>query len=142
MSLVPSLFWYQGTVFFMPKAVIFQINKILFPFVWGKKKDWMACASVIQSLYHGGPGGVDISQKVLSLRVIWLRCFFSHPHHPWSCFFPLQVGSSFDNQFVAQVLSCTRIPGYLIKKLPPFYRGIVIAWVQLKGTQDSGSWVI
>ena len=33
-----SLFWYQATVFDMPKTVIFKINKILFPFVWGKKR--------------------------------------------------------------------------------------------------------
>ena len=33
-----SLFWYRATVFDMPKTVVFKINKLLFPFVWGKKR--------------------------------------------------------------------------------------------------------
>jgi len=137
-----SLFWYQATVFDMPKTVIFKINKLLFPFVWGKKREWMARASVIQPLHQGGLGVVDISQKVLSLRAVWLRRFLSHPQHPWSSFFSMHVASVFSNQSVAQVLSRPHIPVYLIKRLPPFYRGIFTAWVQLKGTQANGTLVI
>ena len=33
-----SLFWYQATVFDMPKTVIFKINKILFPFIGAKRE--------------------------------------------------------------------------------------------------------
>ena len=137
-----SLFWYQATVFDMPYMVIFKINKILFPFVWGKKREWMARTSVIQPLYQAGLGVVDISQKVLSLRAVWLRRFFLQPHHPWSSFLSQHVASTFTYQSVAQVLSRTPIPAYMIKKLPPFYRGIFTAWFQLKGTQANGSWVI
>ena len=137
-----SLFWYQATVFDMPETVISRINKILFPFVWGKKREWMACTSVIQPLHQGGLGVVDLPQKVLSLRAVLLRRFFCHLHHPWSSFFSLHVASAFNNQSVVQVLSRTHVPVYLINKLPPFYRGIQTAWVQLKGTQDHGSWVI
>ena len=126
----------------MPKTVIHKIKKILFPFVWGKKREWMARTSVIQPLHQGGLGVVDISQKVLSLRAVWLRRFFCHPHHPWSSFFSLHIASAFNNQSVVQVLSRTNIPVYLINKLPPFYRGILTVWVQLKGTQDNGWWVI
>ena len=119
-----SVFWYQATVFDMPKTVFFQIIKILFPFVWGKKREWMARTSVIQPLHQGGLGVVDISQKALSLRAVWLLCFFSHPDYPWSSFFSQHVASSFANQSVAQLLSRTHIPAYLIKKLPLFYRCI------------------
>ena len=90
----------------------------------------------------GRLGAVDISQKVLSLRAVWLRRFFLHPNHPWSSFFSQHVASSFNNHSVAQVLSRTPIPAYLVKKLPPFYRGIFTAWIQLKGTQADGSWII
>ena len=71
----------------MPKTINFKINKFLFPFVWNKKREWMARSSVIQPLSQGGLGVVDISDKLLSLRSVWLRRFFSHPHHPWSSFF-------------------------------------------------------
>ena len=83
-----SQFWYQATVFDVPKVVIHRINKILFPFVWNKKREWMARSSVTQSLTDGGLGVVDVARKISSLRVIWLRRFLSDQHrHPWSCFF-------------------------------------------------------
>ena len=98
----------------MPKTVIFRINKILFPFVWGKKPEWMARTSVIQPSHQGELGVVDLSQKVLSLWAVWLRRFFSHPHHPWSSFFLLHVASAFNHQSVAEVLSRRCVPVYLM----------------------------
>lgn len=71
-----SLFWYQATVFEMPKTVIAQINEILFPFVWAKKCEWMARTSVIQPISSGGLGVVDVETKIMSLRAVWLRRFF------------------------------------------------------------------
>ena len=137
-----SLFWYQATVFDMPKTIIFKINKLLFPFVWNKKREWMARSSVIQSVGLGGLGVVDISDKLLSLRSVWLRRFFSHPHHPWASFFSYDVANAFSNQSVVDVLSRVHIPVYLINKLPPFYRGLLTSWVELKGTNDNGILVI
>ena len=102
----------------------------------------MARTSVIQPLHQGGLGVVDITSKLLSLRAVWLRRFFCHPHHPWSSFFSYHIASAFSNQTVVQVLSRTRIPAYLINKLPPFYRGILSSWVQLKGSFDNNQWVI
>ena len=51
-----SLFWYHATVFDVPTIVITRINKLLFPFVWGKKREWMARTSVTQPLAAGGLG--------------------------------------------------------------------------------------
>ena len=126
----------------MPKTIVFKLNKLLFPFVWNKKREWMARSSVIQPLGLGGLGVVDISDKLLSLRSVWLRRFFCHPHHPWSSFFSFHVATAFSNQSVVEVLSRAHIPVYLINKLPPFYHGILTSWAQLKGTNDNGSLVI
>jgi hypothetical protein len=51
------------------RVLIFRINKILFPFVWGKKREWMARSSISQPLAQGGLGVVDVSCKLASLRV-------------------------------------------------------------------------
>jgi hypothetical protein len=57
-----STFWYQATIFDVPKPIVNRINKILFPFVWNKKKEWMARSSVTQPLTAGGLGVVDVSR--------------------------------------------------------------------------------
>ena len=31
-----SIFWYQATIFDMPKTVIHAVNKLVFPFIWNK----------------------------------------------------------------------------------------------------------
>jgi hypothetical protein len=51
------------------RVLIFRISKILFPFVWGKKREWMARSSISQPLAQGGLGVVDVSCKLASLRV-------------------------------------------------------------------------
>ena len=52
----------------------------LFPFVWSKKREWMARSSVIQPVSQGGLGIVDIAKKILSLRAVEF-VVFSVTHH-------------------------------------------------------------
>ena len=137
-----SVFWYQATVFDMPKTVIHQVNKLLFPFVWSKKREWMARSSVVQPISQSGLSIVDIAPKILVLQAVWVRRFFCDSTHPWSLFFSYHIASVFSGQSVQQVLSRNQIPAYLIKKLPLFYRDILDAWVQLRGQLVAGSWVI
>ncbi|CAB4041209.1 Hypothetical predicted protein, partial [Paramuricea clavata] len=113
-----SIFWYQATIFDMPKTVIFRINKLLFPFVWGKKREWMARSSVSQPLAQGGLGIVDVS-----------------------LFFNFYVSMHF-GQPVRDVLVRDHITAYWVKKLPSFYADLIRAWLALRGKQDSGEWVI
>lgn len=136
-----SIFWYQATIFDMPKTVMARINKILFPFVWNKKREWMARSSVVQPLSLGGLGVVDIATKVLSLRAVWIRRFFSDPSHPWSTFFRHHVAVVF-GQSVEALLARTIIPAYKIKQLPSFYASVIRSWVGLKGAQADGAWVV
>lgn len=48
-----SIFWYQATTFDVPKTLIVRVNKVLFSFVWGKKREWMARTSVTQPTAEG-----------------------------------------------------------------------------------------
>lgn len=83
-----SIFWYQATIFDVPKTVIAQINKILFPFVWNKKREWLARSSLTQPADQGGLGVVDVHRKISSLRVIWIRRLLTNSYgHPWMLLF-------------------------------------------------------
>ena len=134
-----SIFWYQATLFEIPKTVVVRINKILFPFVWDKKREWMVRSSVTQSLAQGGLGVADVERKLLSLRAVWLRRYSSP--HPWSVFFYFYVSLHFGHP-VPDVLARVNIPAYLIKKLPPFYASVIRAWIALRGISDHGVWMI
>ena len=123
--------------------IVNRINKILFPFVWNKKKEWMARSSVTQPLTAGGLGVVDVSRKITSLRAVWLRRYLSGGvHRPWSSFFDYHVSLVFPNHDVASLFSGDNIPAYRIKRLPPFYASLVRTWVDLKGTRDGQQWIV
>ena len=138
-----SIFWYQATIFDVPKTIITRINKILFLFVWNKKREWMARSSVTQPIGDGGLGVVDVALKVSSLRSVWIKRFLSNPvPHPWSYFFNYHVSLIFVNEDVKSLFSRDSIPAYKIKRLPPFYASIVRSWVELKGHCNNNNWVI
>ena len=136
-----SIFWYQATVFDMPKTVIHAINKILFPFVWRKKREWMARTPVTQPLSQGGLGIVDVSRKVASLRAVWWQRFFTPSPHPWSVFCHHYVDIVFHCP-PSDVLVHDSIPAYRIKKLPSFYASLLRIWQDLRGRKEQGIWVI
>ncbi len=136
-----SIFWYQATIFDMPRVVIKEINKILFPFVWGKKREWMARTSVTQSLCLGGLGVVDVARKVSSLRAVWFRRCLTIDPHLWTVFLEYYVYAIFQCPLSA-LLERDSIAAYRIKRLPPFYASLIRAWVSLRGRKDNGVWVI
>jgi exonuclease III len=137
-----STFWYQATIFDMPKTVIFEVNKLLFPFVWNKKREWLARSSITQPVDRGGLGVVDVGRKVSSLRVIWIRRLLANSSgHPWMFFFNHHVQLVF-HQDVHSLFVRDTIPAYLVKRLPPFYSSLVRAWIDLKGTRVGGAWVV
>ena len=47
-SLGLSTFWYLGSIRLIPTKIIHEINKLVFPFVWGKKREWLGRSSVTQ----------------------------------------------------------------------------------------------
>ena len=136
-----SIFWYQATIFDMPKLVIHEINKLLFPFVWGKKREWMARTSVTQPLAAGSLGVVDVAKKVSSLHAVWFRRYFTLDPHMWSVFFDHYVSSIFQCS-LTELLARDTIPAHRIKKLPSFYASLLRVWVSIKGCKTNGIWVI
>ncbi len=108
----------------MPKLVIHEINKLLFPFVWGKKREWTARTSVTQPLAAGGLGVVDVAKKVSSLHAVWFWRYFTLDPHMWSVFFDHYVSSIFQCS-LTELLARDTIPAHRIKKLPSFYASLL-----------------
>ena len=137
-----SVFWYQGTIFDVPKTVIHTINKILFPFLWNKSKEPIARSSAVAPRLRGGLGIVHVGSKISSLRAIWLRrLLLSRYTIPWPAFFSYHVCQVF-KQDLDTFFSRDTIPAYLIKKLPKFSQSVVHTWLQLKGKRVNDSWLV
>lgn len=138
-----SLFWYKASIFAVPANIITRINKLLFPFVWNRKTEYLARATVTQAVPCGGLGVVDFRRKVASLRSLWLRRYLSPDHdHSWTVYFDLSVSMVFPESTASSLFTRPVIPQYLIRKLPPFYASLLHTWVELGGTRVAQMWVI
>ena len=125
----------------MPKTVVHAVNKLLFPFIWNKHKEPIACSSAVAPRLRG-LGVVHVATKILSLRAIWLRqLLLSQNTIPWASIFSFHLHQVFQ-QDMETFFSRDKIPAYLIKKLPKFSQSIVHTWLQLKGHRDNSSWSV
>lgn len=112
-----SIFLYQATIYDVPKTVTHAINKILFPFVWGKKTEPLAGASVTQPVQEGGLGVINVAHKVSSLRTTWLRRLLGNIiSHTWNLFFQYHITKTFGDT-VDSFFSLTAFPAYLVRRL-------------------------
>jgi hypothetical protein len=137
-----SIFWYLSSFLCMPATVVADINKRLFPFVWQKKREWLARSSVIQRFGQGGLGVVDVKHKVDSLHVLWVRHLVSHPDLPSLYFFKRYLTIAFSGMRLEQILQLPSLPQSAVDLLPPFYHSVMSSWFRLSRSLEDGKIVI
>ena len=59
----------------------------MFSFIWQKKREWLARASVTLRAALGGLGVVDVQSKLSTLHVLWIKRYMLHQDLPWASFF-------------------------------------------------------
>ena len=127
-----SLFWYQATIFSVPKTVIHEINKRLFNFIWNKSREPIARTSIVQPRSRGGLGVINMTAKINSLRVIWLRRLLTETYAPpWPEMLAYHINKVF-RQTTVELFQRDTIPAYLVRQLPKFYGSLISTWVELR----------
>ena len=136
-----STLLYLGSVCFVPLATIRQINRLVFPFVWSKKREWVRRSALTQPYTRGGLGVVDLDRTLRSLAVMWVKRFLVGSNHPWTYFFHhflrhMLLAEPVDRVYYQHIPS----PATL-RTLPDFYRGVFESWFAVRGSRVVGSWV-
>ena len=137
-----STLWYLCSFSVIPEAIIKAVNGEVFPFVWRKKREWMARTSVTQRPNQGGLGVVDVYRKMLSLHVLWVKRLIFRPNLPWTSFVSQFLKRAFPGRSVHQILILAVPPKYAMDALPPFYRSVMTAWFALERKFVDNEYVI
>ena len=137
-----STFWYLGSICTIPPTTIKQINHIVFPFVWNKKREWVSRSSLTQSPHQGGLGVVDVNRKLSSLAILWVKRFLTGTDHPWKYFFRYFLRRTMLAEPVERIFTQKTIGEATLRTLPIFYRGVVQAWLDIKGNKTNSAWVV
>ena len=114
----------------MPLRVLGELNKLVFNFFWGGKRDLVAHNVLFHSRDLGGFSVVSAHFKVQSLLAQWIKRFASSPSG-WvdlmSFWFRFYFDASPLEVFSRPFDFCPNV-------LPPFYTALLKAWHTLRGS--------
>lgn len=131
-ALAPACFWYVASLIHVPDWVYADLNKLVFKFFWGGKRDLFTRVVVTQPSTAGGFGVVDPRLKVSSLLVQWVGRLVVSPNS-WASFlthYVMQLGFSLED-----VLSYPL--AFDFSSFPLFYRSLLTAWRLVDGVWSS-----
>jgi hypothetical protein len=137
-SLGLSKFWYLASFLCLPDVEVKRINAQVFSFVWQKKREWLARTSVTQRISQGGLGVVDVTRKVGSLHVMWVRRLLDNPDHPCIWFFQRSLRVAFAGRKLEQILLLPTPCQFDMNLLPPFYRSVMRTWFRFSRRLENG----
>ena len=115
-----------SSVTVLPNSTITQLNKIHKEFVWNHKRPKIKEKTVINNSDKGGLKDVDIRSKIASLQCSWVKRLFDRNFHEWKIIPLFLFGKYFGKNF--KFHGSLDIPQYLIRKIPEFYREILLNW--------------
>ena len=137
-----STLWYLSSLCSVPQTTISQINHIVFPFVWNKKREWLSRSSVTQPLHQGGLAVIDVYLKISSLAILWVKRYLLGPDHPWKYFFRFFLRRAMLAEPVDRIFCQSTIGSSTLRKLPSFYQDVIKAWLSVKGRKQNNTWIV
>ena len=114
----------------VPKTITDQLQVIHKDFIWSGKTVRIKHSTLIGEYADGGLWDLDISSSLTSVNISWIRRLFDNNYHPWKILgkrLLSKVGGlyifHFDLKHSEQSL-------YDVKRLPSFYKDLVLLWEQ------------
>ena len=106
-----------------------EINKILFKFVWGSKRNPIKRIRLCQPVPGNGLAMIDISSYIRSLKIKWIKRLITGNRSSWSALVPSKVQSDFIWNF-----GCVALNNVMREIHNPFWRDVVAAWILFSKT--------
>ena len=115
-----------ASVTVLSNSTITQLNKINREFIWNHKRPKIKGKTLINNFDKGGLRDVDIPSKIASLQFSWVKRLFDGNFHEWKIIPLFLFEKYFGKNFKFQ--GSLDIPQYLIRKIPEYYREILLKW--------------
>ena len=125
-TLAISKIIHLASVTVLPNSTITELNKIHKDFIWIHQRPKIKEKTLINNFDKGGLKDVDISSKITSLQCSWVKRLFDRNFHDWKIIPLFLFEKHFGKNF--KFHGSLDIPQYLIRKMPEFYREILLNW--------------
>ena len=115
-----------ASVTVLPNSTITELNRTNKEFIWNHKRPKIKEKTLINNFGKGGLKDVDISSKITSLQCSWVKRLFDRNFHDWKIIPLFLFEKHFGKNF--KFHGSLDIPQYFIRKMPEFYREILLNW--------------
>ena len=135
--LVISQIVYAATVLHVPKSFVQKIEKIVYTFLWGSKREKVKRTVCINSDEEGGLGMIDIQSKLHALKLSWIPKYLTNNDLPWMYLFSFWIDKIGPIPLCFR-FNCTRKDITTLcrrKRLPSFYVDLLCSWCDIRFTQ-------
>ena len=128
-TLVISKTLYISTMRNPPTQFLNLFNSIQKDFIWNKSRAKIKHCSIIADYKGGGYRDVDISSKLLAIKISWIKRFLDDNFHPWKI---LPTSSIF--HYSLQLGDRCSI---IVKTFPGFYQELIELWCKISYQEPS-----
>ena len=133
-TLIVSQFVYIATCLPIPQNIIVNLNRLIYSFLWGSKKDKVKRAVVTLNAESWGLDMVDIQTKFRSLQLSWFSKYIKGGKSQWRILFKYWVSFIQDVPTFLKLNCSGKDMLSLCKmyKLPLFYVNLLTYWCELR----------
>ena len=132
--LIISQMVYTATAVPVPSKIIKIVNKLIFTFLWNSKKERVKRSICQLPEKQGGLGMFNLESKCQSLRLSWIKRYFTGEESAWKILFSYWT-NKIGKLPICLRYNCNKNDMYNLckkKKLPNFYVDLFCSWSHLK----------
>ena len=82
-SLLISQIVYPASVIHVPESLVRKLEKMIYTFLWGSKREKIKRTVCINSPEEGGLGMIDLKSKIHSLKLSFISKYLKYHDQPW-----------------------------------------------------------
>ena len=127
-SLAISKIVFLASLITIPNIIIEELQKIQNDFLWQSSRAKIKHETLCNDFQNGGLKKVDINFKLVSLQCSWIKRLSDNSFHQWKVIPKYIFKETFGNHF--KLHSNLELKVSLMKKIPSFYKSILINWMK------------
>ena len=128
---------YISTMRTPPTQFLNLLNSIQKDFIWNKSRAKIKHCSIIADYKEGGYKDVDISSKLLAMKISWIKRFLDDNFHPWKILPTRLFARLGGNSIFHYNLQLGDRCSIIVKTFPSFYQELIELWCQISYQEPS-----
>ena len=136
-TLAISKILYMSTMRTPPTQFLELLNSIQKDFIWNNSRAKIKHCSIIADYKEGGYKDIDISSKLLAMKISWIKRFLDDNFHPWKILPTRLLAPLGGSSIFHYNLQLEDRGSNIVKTFPTFYQELIELWCKISYQKPS-----